>query len=154
MGGAPPTTHASPKRIWRFLRSVRHVLAWERVSGLLLEVIVGHLVSMTLVCRELLSVVSACYGFIQESGIDVQRASTQALTGGVKGYFDTAKPNRVHTSAGESELNNSRTGQQVKLYKGKTDAETMAGGVQSMIAQREAYYNGPERRKLLAGRAP
>jgi len=92
-------------------------------------------------------------GFIQESGIDVQRASTQALTAGVKGYFDTAKPNRVHTSAGESELNNSRTGQQVKLYKGKTDAETMAGGVQSMIAQRESYYNGPERRKLLAGQA-
>ena len=92
-------------------------------------------------------------GFVQESGIDVQRVKTAALAGGIKGYFDTAQPNRVHTSAGESELNMSRTGQQKKLYKGKTDAETMAGGVQSMIAQREAYYNGPERRKLLAGQA-
>ena len=92
-------------------------------------------------------------GFVQEAGIDVQRVKTAALAGGVKGYFDTAQPSRVHTSAGESELNMSRTGQQKKLYKGKTDAETMTGGVQSMIAQREAYYNSDQRKKLLAGQA-
>ena len=92
-------------------------------------------------------------GFIKDSGIDVQRASTRAIAGGVKGYFDTAQPDRIRTSAGESELNMSRTGQQAKLYKGKTDAQTMAGGVQSMIAQREAYYNSDQRKKLLAGQS-
>ena len=89
--------------------------------------------------------------FVQESGIDVQRVSTQARAGGVNGYFDTAQPNRVHTSAAPSELKMSKTGQQKKLFKGKTDAETMTGGVQSMIKQREAYYNGAQRAKLLKG---
>ena len=92
--------------------------------------------------------------FISESGIDVQRVGSVSNAIGINGYFDTAKPNRVHTSNGESELNMSKTGGQQKIYKGKSPAETMTGGIQSMIAQREAYYNDSASRSKLVASTP
>ena len=89
--------------------------------------------------------------FTAEAGLDVQRVGTPASLLGIGGYFDTAKPNRIHTNTTDSELKESKTGQQRKLYKGKTDAQTATQGVQSMIARREAIYNSSERKKLMRG---
>ena len=54
--------------MWRYIAAVRHVLTWERLSGSLLEVIIGHFVSLGLLTRELLSLLSEVYSFIRTAG--------------------------------------------------------------------------------------
>lgn len=68
LGGIPPRVDNHPKRMWRFLDSVRHILGKRRISGALLEVVLGHFVSLSLLNRFLLSVPQLCYRFVADQG--------------------------------------------------------------------------------------
>ena len=87
--------------------------------------------------------------FVTEAGIDVQRVPTQAAMMGAGGFFDTAKPNRIHTNTTQSELKQSRTGQQRKLIKGKNDQETYALAVQTMVGRRAEVFASDDRSSLI-----
>ena len=87
--------------------------------------------------------------FVAEAGIDVQRVPTQAAMMGAGGFFDTAKPNRIHTNTTQSELKQSRTGQQRKLIKGKNDQETYALAVQTMVGRRAEVFASDDRSSLI-----
>ena len=87
--------------------------------------------------------------FVSEAGIDVQRVPTQAAMMGAGGFFDTAKPNRIHTNTTQSELKQSRTGQQRKLIKGSNDQETYALAVQTMVGRRAEIYASDDRSSLI-----
>lgn len=56
------------KRVFRFINAVRHILSSKKMSGRLMEVVLGHYVSLSLLRRGLLSVPSLCYAFVHTAG--------------------------------------------------------------------------------------
>lgn len=56
------------KRMWRFTYAVKHLLGWRKMSGKLMEVVLGHFVSLALGNRWLLCIPSECYRFAAENG--------------------------------------------------------------------------------------
>ena len=48
--------------------AVRHVLTWAKLSGSLVEIILGHFTSLSMVVREMLSIPSYLYRFVREAG--------------------------------------------------------------------------------------
>ena len=91
--------------------------------------------------------------FVSEAGMDVQRVPSVAGAIGINGYFDSAKPNRIHVGTNPSELTMSTTGGKRKLIKNGSDQEIVAQSVQTMVARRAEIYNSPDRIKLMRGYA-
>ena len=56
-----------PKRIWRIRWALEHVLAVGKCSGKELERLIGHVTFMFLIRREMLSLLSTCYAFIEQN---------------------------------------------------------------------------------------
>ena len=52
-------------RIWKLRRAIRHVLARGRISGSVLEVLIGHATWAMLLRRESLSILDDCYDHIR-----------------------------------------------------------------------------------------
>lgn len=67
MGGGKEITDDA-NRLHRFIASVRYLLGHRKMSGVLMEVVLGHFVSLALVRRDLLCVPSQCYAFVQAAG--------------------------------------------------------------------------------------
>lgn len=58
-------TRVTPKRFHKVRQSLRAVLRRKKVSGRLLEVVIGHATFCSLTCRPLLSIFNAVYKFIK-----------------------------------------------------------------------------------------
>jgi hypothetical protein len=68
LGGEPPAVANADKRVWRFLEAVRFIRGSGFMSGDLMDVVLGHYTSLSLIVRGLLSVPEACYKFARETG--------------------------------------------------------------------------------------
>ena len=53
------------ERVWRLKLAIQHVLRVDRLCGKQLEVVLGHMVFIGLLRREILSLLSASYAFIR-----------------------------------------------------------------------------------------
>lgn len=74
----PGGTRIAPetKRVWRFIRAVQYLLPQPKMSGALMEIVLGHWVSLCLVRRELLSLPRCCYSFIVDAKTQWKKTPT------------------------------------------------------------------------------
>lgn len=79
------------KRTHRFIAAVRHILDQKRMGGRLMEVVLGHFVSLALVKRELLSIPSQCYAFVHLAG-----SRRQTIPGDVRRELRRMVPTLPH----------------------------------------------------------